>query len=144
MVDVDVESELLTGLGDQRGKELVRGHDGGAALLADEVTVRSCRQVVRGWSVTEMGVGDHSEALEFIEIAIDRGEGDVRGPSLDGRGKILSGVVIVSVEECVDEQPAASRDSTTMLTNEGQGLVGGHDGMLMSVGRRTSCHSPRP
>jgi hypothetical protein len=31
-----------------------------------------------------------------------------------------------------------------MLTNEGQGLVGGHDGMLMSVGRRTSCHSPRP
>ena len=140
MVDVDVESEPFIGLGHQRGKELIGGHDSRAALLADKVTVRSSRQVVGGWSVTEMGVGDHSEALEFVEIAVDRGEGDIRGASLDGRGKVLSGVVIVTVEERFDEQPAASRDSTTMLTNEGQGLVSGHDGVLVSVGRGASCH----
>ena len=58
MSSVDFESVPAAGRFRERGKELIRGFYGRAAVLADEVTVGTGRQMVGGRSVAEVRVND--------------------------------------------------------------------------------------
>jgi hypothetical protein len=63
------------------------------ALLAHEVTVHGCGQVIRGGAMPEVGVDHDTQALQLIEVAIDGREMDVRSLGLHLGGKLLDGLV---------------------------------------------------
>ena len=83
MVWVDGEPEFGPGFPGQAVEERVGDLDQLAALLAHEMPVHRCRQVIRRRTVPEMGMDDDTQPLELIEVAIDRGDVDVGSLGLD-------------------------------------------------------------
>ena len=67
----------------QAFEDLVGCLDHGAALFADEVAMGPGGQVVGGRAVPEMGVDDDPEALEVVEVSIDRRDVDLGRLRLD-------------------------------------------------------------
>ena len=109
MTDVGVEAVLRRHRIDQ-----VRGHFGldlGHALTvpADEVdVVRLGRRMVRGGSVTQVGVTDQSELLEQVQRAVDGGDVDaLRG--LPDLGQDLFGRRVVEVLDGLEYEFALRR-----------------------------------
>lgn len=101
---VDGETELFLGAFGEAHEQLVGCFEGVAAVLADEVTVRAGGQVVRGRSMSEMGMDDDPEALELFQVAIDGRQVHVRGSRLDDGGQVLGAVVSRVVEDGLQEQ----------------------------------------
>ena len=71
----------------QAVEEVPRGLDHRPAHLANEMPVGLRGQVVDGGTVPEVGVDDHSEPLELVEVPVDRRDVNVGG---DGPGPRLS------------------------------------------------------
>ena len=73
------EAEPGLGRPGQTPEELVGGLDHRPAGLADEVGVGERGELVGGRAVPEVGVDDHAEVLEVLEVAVDGREVDVGG-----------------------------------------------------------------
>ena len=95
---VDRKPEVGNGPTSQVGEEPVCNLHMRAASLADQVAVRRAREVVGGWAVSEMSMYDHAQAFEFLEVAIDRRDRDIRGLSLNLRRQLLGGPMALSLE----------------------------------------------
>jgi hypothetical protein len=67
-------------------------------------------QVVGGRAVAQMGVDDHAEAFELVEVPVDGREVDVGGRGLDLGGQLLGRAVMATLEETAEEEPAGGRD----------------------------------
>ncbi len=73
--------------------------------------------------MTEMGVDDHAESLEFLEVAVYRRNVDVRRLALDLSGKILRRSVSARVEKSLEETPPGRRDSTSVRPQPSEDLL---------------------
>jgi hypothetical protein len=104
VVGIDIKAELRLGVLRQAPKQLIWSLHRKAAVLTDEVAVSAGRQVVRGRAMPEMGVDDHAQFLQLVEIAIDRREVHVGGLGLDLVGNVLGCAVAGAVEEHPEEQ----------------------------------------
>ena len=103
---IDGEPELGLGLLGQPAEERVGGLDHLAALLTDEMSVRSGGQVVRRRTVPKVCVHDHSEPFQLVEIAIDGREVNIWSLFLHLCGQVLCRVVAFGVEEGPQQQTA--------------------------------------
>jgi hypothetical protein len=56
-------------------------------------------ELVRGRAVSKVGVNDHAQALELLEVAVDGGDVHVRGASTYRLGELLCAEVTFSLEE---------------------------------------------
>ena len=101
---IDGETEFLLGAVGQVHEQFVRRPDSLATVLAHEVAMGACGQVVRGRSVSEMGMDDNPESFQLVQVAIDRRQVDVRRFRLDDGGEILGTVVARVIEDGLDVQ----------------------------------------
>jgi hypothetical protein len=87
------------------------------------MTVGLSCQVVRGWSVTQMSVDHDTEALELVEVPVDRGQVDVGGELLNGLGQVLRRAVGTTFEELLKQEPARGGYPTTSGSQQVQNLL---------------------
>ncbi len=71
MPRVDGEAESCFRPAGQSEEQVVWCLDQRAALLADEMCMRLRGQLVGGRAVPEMGVHDHPEKLEVLQVPVD-------------------------------------------------------------------------
>jgi hypothetical protein len=83
MIRVDLEAESGLGLFGQVTEHVAGSFYGGPALLADQMAVGPSGQVVGGRAVRQVGVQHDSQPLEFVEVAVDGREVDIRSLGLD-------------------------------------------------------------
>ena len=100
---IDGETELLLGAVGQVREQFVRCLDRLATVFAYEVAMGACGQVVRGRSVSEMGMDDNSESFQLLQVAIDRRQVDVRRSRLEDGGKVLGTVMVRIIEYGLEE-----------------------------------------
>ncbi len=59
--------------------------------------------------MSQVGVGDHAEMLEFLEIAVDGGEVHIGGPLLDRLGQLLGAHVAIGLKQHLETGSAELR-----------------------------------
>ncbi len=101
---VDREPELSYGPSSEVGEEPFRNLDVGIALPTNQVAVRCARKMIGRRPVPEMGVRDHTEALELLQVPVHGRDGDVGCASLNLRRELLSCSMPCSLEQGTDEK----------------------------------------
>jgi len=120
MVRVDLEVESGRGEARQPSKDLVGSLDHGAARLTDEMPVSSCGQMVRGWTVSEMGVDDDAQALQIVENPVDGRHVDLGRDHLDLGTELVGGPVPRRSEQSVEKEDPRAGHPSPLGTQEGQ------------------------
>ena len=82
-VGVNGEAVLRAGTADEVTEHVIGNFGHRAAFLADEVPVSGGRQVVGGGPVSQAGGINDAEPLQFLELAVDRGQVHVGGMGAD-------------------------------------------------------------
>jgi hypothetical protein len=90
---VDRESVVRKSSRSQGSKDLLRRFHRRSAPLAYEVAVSLRSEVVGGRAMAEVRVDHNSESLEFVKIAVDRRQMDVRRDGLNLGGEVLGRAV---------------------------------------------------
>lgn len=67
-----------------------------------------------------MGVHDDAEPFEFVEVAVDRRDGNVGSLHLDFGRQLLGGAVSLAFEEQSKKKPPRRGDATAVLTQQFQ------------------------
>ena len=67
--------------------------------------------------MAEVSVDDHTEALQLVQVPVDRRHVDVRSPRLHLGGQILCSPVTTGVEEGVQQFTAGRRDPATLAAS---------------------------
>ena len=114
MVRVDIEAEARPGRPGQTLEHIFGHLDHGPALFADQMPVSERSQMIGGRTMAEVRVDHHPEALELIEITINRRQVDVRRPAMDLLRELLGGPVARGVEESMEQKPARAGDPTAV------------------------------
>ena len=126
---VDGKAESLLRRPIQTPKEIVGHIDDRAAALANQVAVRMLGQVVGGGAVSEMGVHDHAELLQFIEIAVDGRDVHIWRLGLHSPCQILCRHMPRCLEEDLEEKPTRACGPAPLLPHQGKhGVDGTHVG----------------
>jgi hypothetical protein len=138
VVRVDVKPETRSSRPRQACEELGGRLDRGAAFLTDKVSVRPGCQVVRRRAMPEMGVDDHPEAFQFVEVAVDGRYVNVRSLELDSRGKLLRRVMALDLEQDAQKEAARRGNSPAVFAYQSEstlhrvGVLGQIDGRLVA------------
>jgi hypothetical protein len=135
MARVDHKAVLALRRVGQGAKESLGRFHLSPAHLTDQVSVRLGGKVVRRRSVSQMRMDDDAESLEFIEIAVDRREMNVRRNPLHLFGEFFGGPMGTLFEEAAQQDPSRGRGATAAFAKEiqdlfdpvnvGRGLVAG-------------------
>jgi hypothetical protein len=70
-----------------------------------------------------MGVLDDSEPLELFEIAIDRGDMDIRCPTVDISCELVGGAVSAGLDERADQLSPRGRDPVSPTAEHRQDVL---------------------
>jgi hypothetical protein len=84
VVRVEHEAQSVLRSTSERIEEVGWRLDDRTALLAHQVPVGSFGEVIGGGPVTQVGVDDHAESLELLEVPVHRGGIDVRRDPAQG------------------------------------------------------------
>ncbi len=122
MARVDRKPEIGNGATSQVGKETIRDLDVGAAPPADEMAVRSAREVICGGTMPEMSMHHDAQPLEFLEVPVDSRDRDVRSLGLNLRGQLLSGPVPLGLKKGSDKKAPRRRHATAGGTHTSENL----------------------
>ncbi len=123
MSGIDREPEVGNRATPQVREESVRDLDVSAASLADQVAVRRRCEMVSGGAVPKMSMHDNTQALELLEVPVDRRDRDVRCLSLNLRRQLLGGPVPLSLKERTDKKAPRSRHATAGGTHTSEDLL---------------------
>src|SRR3954452_19030228 len=89
-----------------------------AAGLADEVLAFAVAdEAVEPGAVTEVDMADHTELLEALEVAVDRGQLDLLAGDLLGRDEALGG------EQRLEDLATRPREAPAVATDRGLDLL---------------------
>ena len=114
MARIDDEAEPRLCAPGEAAKEILRRLDRRAAAVTDQVAVQRRGQMVCGRAMPQVSVDDHTEALQLVQVPVDRRHVDVRSPRLHLRGQILCSPVTTGVEEGMQQFTAGCRDPATL------------------------------
>lgn len=141
MSGIDGEPEPGRGLLPQGIEQGHRHLDRRSALLAHQMPMTMGGQVVARRAVTEVGMGDHAEALELVQIPIDGRDVHVGRRRLDLLGQFLGTQVPRMVEQDLHEYPAGVGDPAAPRSDQLQHVVDGIDLREHPLGRqRAAAH----
>jgi hypothetical protein len=101
---VDRESVVRKGSRSQGSKDLLRRFHCRSAPLAYKVAVSLGREVVGGRAMAKVRVDHNPESLEFVQVAVDRRQMDVRRDGLNLGGEVLGRAVSRALEEATEKQ----------------------------------------
>jgi len=109
VVGVDCEPVLPEGLCRQRREEPIADFEHRSALFADEMAVCCRGEVIGRGAMSQVDVGDDSEPLKLLEVAVDGREVDVGCFELDLGDEILGCPVAGRGEKRPQKQPPGCR-----------------------------------
>lgn len=98
-----------------------------SAGLANEVCVRLGRKLVRGRSVTEVGMDHYSDPLQLLQVPVDRGEVNVRSAGLNGLGHLLGAQMSLGREQRFENDPPRRGGSPAHRAEQGDHVLHGRD-----------------
>ncbi len=81
------------------------------------------RQVVGGGPVAEAGAVDDAEPLQFLQVAVDRGQVHVGGVGADLGGQFLRAAVFLAAEQGLQQQPPGRGGPSAVLADERDDVV---------------------
>jgi hypothetical protein len=118
MARVNHKAVLALGSGGKSAKEPFGRFHLSPTHLTDQVSVRLGRQVIRRGTVSEVRVNDNAQSLEFVEVAVNRREMNVRRNALNLFGQFFGRPMRTLFEETTKQNPSRSSGATAALAQQ--------------------------